>query len=431
MSRVSVPNYRVSWTAISMFWFFGIKIGVGLIVTIASANWLPPSQFAFFTQLLLFTAWLNLVATGGTVNGLVRQASFHRDDPLASRRVVSAALLIWAAITAIMLLLGLVFRGPISIFLVGARSAADYVPLLVALSAVAGVNQLFCAILTARRRVSESLLSQTAGFLASGAGAAWFLLEGDPAGAVVAFAAGPALTLLVTIALVRRDIALSGVRGLASEIRILLAHSAAFFAVATLPPFFLFAGRSVYQEHFSLAALALWLLANRISDLNSQMVGLYNTQIILPALSAAKDFGTRMEIVKRSLVVVIGLSLAVFVVFLAIGEIVLRLFLPASYSASLFFIGGYLLGDIFRSIVATGMIWALSRNRLLVYSAIEIGVIALITGAVVMFAWRGVAAGPAISYPAGYAIGALIIGCAAWRKMRQRSLSQSNGLAVD
>ena len=65
--------------------YFCFRIASGLLLLKLSASFLSVDDFATFMQFLLFASLLNMVAVGGTQNGLIRQAAAASDAAMASR----------------------------------------------------------------------------------------------------------------------------------------------------------------------------------------------------------------------------------------------------------------------------------------------------------------------------------------------------------
>jgi O-antigen/teichoic acid export membrane protein len=400
---------QLELTVLSAFlWLFATKIGLGVVVTLLSARLLSPADFAAFTQLLLFSAWLALIATGGTVNGLIRQHSTHQDDPDTRDAITTAAGLIWLSVTAVIIPVGFILARDISVFLTGEDTSAITIRWILCLTAVSGLAQLLCAMLSASGRIATSIAIQALGLMLAGVGVVWFPQAGRFEEALIAFAAGPAITLPLAFFAARPRL-----RWIPSAVKaqatLLIAHSAAHFALATVPPLLLFGGRWVYQQHFSLAMLALWLIANRISDIHTQIFGLYGTQVALPRLSGAQGSTAYAPELRRTFLVGVGVALPAPLLFLVAGPFLMTLFLPPSFNAASPFVFAYLVGDFLRAVAYMGMMGFLSQNRWTEYVLVELASVALIVLLVALSSMVGIASGPAFAYPLAHLLAALFV----------------------
>jgi hypothetical protein len=270
--------------------FFSLKFVLGLGLIGISSSHLSIADFVVFSQLFLFFALLSTIAAAGVQNGLTRQIAFASGDRAAEHRAVAAAVRIWAIASLIIILLATIFRTNISHLLVGDASLAGVVPYITLAGAGGGFGTLACSILAGRQRAPTSLMLQSAGLMASGLLCTWWLMAGDPVGAVLGYAAGPLFTSGLAAIVVRR----AGFRfgrgeGQWQEVKSLLSYSLAFLFIAVVMPVTLFALRPVYLESFGTDKLAYWLAANRVSDVTSQILGLYMAQVFLPQISRNLD----------------------------------------------------------------------------------------------------------------------------------------------
>ena len=265
--------------------FFAIKVAIGAAIVLGSARVLGVNDFAAFSQFFLLSGYLMLLSSGGAVNGVIQRVAAAQGDCAGEASVLRAALMLWAGANGLALMASLLFPSSISRFLVSdERFAAAILPLAMLLS-IGGMGQLFAAVLTGRGRISLSLGFQGVGVAIGGFGAFVLLLARMPIAAVLAFAAGPVFATILAAAGVRDlFVRVRYVPG-RQDLRYLLGHSTAFTAVAAIPPAAIFWIRAQYQDAFDLTALGFWLAANRISDISSQLIGLYLAQIFLPAAS--------------------------------------------------------------------------------------------------------------------------------------------------
>ena len=379
MSRSPLERLRKHGGLASLAVFFGAKILVGLALLKLSAEMLPVAGFALFSQFVILWALLNLVAAGGVQNGLIRQIAGAGTE-VAARTAFRAGGRIWAAASLLMLVLIPLGAG-VSIVLVGDNSAGWVAPWLVVAAIAAGLGQLCSAVLIGSGRLIANVISQTAGLLAGFVAAAAFLYRAEAEWAVIGFAWGSLLTPLTAWFLARSLPALS--RGptvdLGAEVRALLGFSGTFLAVAVITPAVLFALRHVYLDAFGVEALAEWLIANRISDVSTQLIGLFMVQWYLPTISrpgrtVSQDRATSLTAFLVGSAVM-SLLLAIFLVG---APILVPLFLSDQYLSASPSIGMYMFGDVLRVSVSIAMFHALARRRLWTYLGIEAAGAALI-----------------------------------------------------
>ena len=276
----AAPSFKSAVAALPLF--FALKVLSGLALLKVSALYLPVSGFTAFAQFLLLGAMLNTIAVGGAQNGLVRQAA-AAEDAHGLARAKGAGFLIW---TAAILALGvpmILLRGEVAQLLIGQRELAWAIPWIVALALLAGPGQIYCALLTGCGRAPTSLASQGLGLLAGTAAAVALLIDRQPVWAAIAFYGGTLLTVPVSwLALRRHDILMLPLRELVSEARVLLGYSGAFVFIAVFTSLVLFAVRYVYLSAFGLETLGYWMVAQRVSDTSTQLLGLLMVQVFLP-----------------------------------------------------------------------------------------------------------------------------------------------------
>ncbi len=385
--------------------FFGVKVLVGLALLKLSAELLPVAGFALFSQFVMLWALLNLVASGGVQNGLIRQIA-SADSDVAARTAFRAGGRIWA--TASLLVLSLILLGEmVSIALVGSATAAWMVPWLVVAALVAGAGQLCSAVLIGSGRLTANVGSQTAGLVAGFVAAAVCLYRAEAGWAVIAFAWGSLVTPVTAWALVRTSPALGRGRAdaVGAEVRVLMGYSGAFIAVAVVTPAILFALRHFYREAFGIDALAEWLVANRISDVSTQLIGLFMVQWYLPTISGP---GRTVSENRTAALTAFVIGSAVMVLALAVfwvgAPILVPLFLSQQYLSASTAISLYMLGDVLRVTVSIAAYHALGRRRLWTYLGIETASAALIGIFVGIGVQRGWIDAPYFGYVAAYGV---------------------------
>lgn len=295
----------------------------------------------------------------------------------------------------------------VSVTLVGDAAAAWMVPWLVVAAMIAGAGQPVSAVLIGSGRLTANVVSQTAGLMAGFIAAAVCLVRAEAEWAVIAFAWGSLLTPVTGWLLARTSPALG--RGPAdavgTEVRALLAFSGAFIAVAVLTPTVLFGLRHVYLEAFGIEALAEWLVANRISDVSTQLIGLFMVQWYLPTISAPG--GTVSENRTTALTAFVigsGVMIGLLAIFVIGAPVLVPLFLSQQYLSASTSIGMYMLGDVLRVAVSVAMFHALARRRLWTYLGIETASAALIGILVGVGVQMGRIDAPYVGYVAAYGV---------------------------
>ena len=380
--------------------FFALKVAVGLALVVQSAHRLTVSDFGSFSQLFLFLALLSTISAAGVQNGVVRQISAAGGAFVRERRTSTAAILIWGCFGLLILFLSIIFRGYISIFLIGSSFAQVAIPLIAAAALAAGGGQLLCAILPGRDRAPTSLLLQGTGLLIGGAACWWRLGSGDAVGAVLAYAAGPIATSVLALPFAWKWLPRRRAfdRELIAEVRLLLAFSGSFLITSTLMPMTLFVLRYTYRDQFGAEALGFWLAANRVSDVTSQLLGLYMGQVYLPSISRAIARGA---LVRRLIyITVIGGCLVMtagLFVFMSTSSYVVSVFLSERFIPAIPFVTGYLAGDILRVLTSVALYTALAQGRFNLYWIIEAATAALLA------VYIGISV--ALHYPAGAYLG--------------------------
>lgn len=391
--------------------FFGLKFAFGLALIGISSSLLTRGGFVTFSQLFLFFALLSTIAAAGVQNGLTRQIAVAQGNSEAEQRVTAAAFRIWAAVSLALVIVASVTRHAISDLLVGDLSLAGVVPWATLAGVSGGLGILCCAILAGRQRAPTGLLLQSAGLVVGGLLCIRWLLAGDAVGAVLAYAAGPLVTSLLASIVVHR----SGLRFYRmhaiqwQEIRVLLGYSLAFLGIAIIMPATLFGLRAVYRDSFGTDVLAFWLAANRVSDVISQILGLYMAQIFLPQAAQETEPGRVRRLLSYTVVIGSAVMLTGWVIFMLGGPFFVSSFFSSAYLPAIPFIAGYLLGDGLRVTASMALHLMLARNRLVAAIAIELGTAAVLTTYLLILIGSGNKAAPYLAYPAAYATMALLL----------------------
>lgn len=394
---------RRHWGLVSLAVFFGAKVLFGLALLKLSAERLPVAGFALFSQFVMLWALLNLVACGGVQNGLIRHIA-GADGEAGARTAFRAGAAIWAGASLIVLAL-IPLGGLVSVLLVGDPSAGWIVPWLAVAAVAAGAGQLFSAVLIGSGRLAANVASQGAGLAGGFAASAACLYLGEAGWAVVAFAGGTLLTPLSGWWLARTSPALGRgpVGSVATEARSLLSYSGAFLGVAVVTPTVLFGLRHLYLDAFGVEALAEWLVANRVSDVSTQLIGLFMVQWYLPTISrrdrtVAEDRRTTLT----AFAVGTAVMLLLLAVFLVGAPVLVPLLLSDQYLAAADSIGLYMAGDVLRVAVSIAMFHALARRRLWTYLGIETASAVLIGLVVIVGVGQAWSRAPFLAYVAAY-----------------------------
>jgi len=358
--------------------FFGTKILLGLALLKLSAELLPSSSFTLFSQFLLAWALLNLVASGGVQNGLIRQIA-SAESAVEARTSFRAGMRIWAAASLILVSLW-PLKDRVAVILVGDAAASWILPWLVCAAAIGGLGQLCNAVLIGSGRLTSNVVSQAAGLIAGFIGAVACLYRAEAGWAVVAFAVGSLLTPVVAVLLARKLPALSPgtVASVGSEVRALLSYSGAFVAVALMTPVILFTLRFFYREAFGVDALAEWLVANRISDVSTQLIGLFMVQWYLPKVAGTARGEFQARTVVGTFVVGTAAMLLLLAIFMIGAPVIVPLLLSPQYLSASGLIALYMLGDALRVSASMALHHALARRRLWMYLGIEASSAALL-----------------------------------------------------
>ncbi len=389
--------------------FFILRIASALILLKLSASLLPVSGFTVFSQLMLFAALLNVLALFGVQNGVVRQAAAQLDLE-ALQRTQSAAFAIWVAALPMVLLPVLVGRETISRILVGSPSAWTMI-LAITVTVLAGApSGIWCALLTGRKRMAQSLCAQGVGLIFGGLAAAWRITAHDPAGAALAFAAGSLATGCVALPLtLRLGLPLIPRRWTWAPVRTLLRYSAAIAAGTGHAAIVAFGLRWIYREHFGVAQLSYWLAANRVSDMSTQLIGLYLIQVFVPHLAMTQDESRRRAFLFRCWAAAAGVMAGFLAVFCVASGLLIHLFLSDAYRPAESVIRTYMIGDVLRVWPSLAMHTAFANGQPLRYAGMEIGALTVMASVAFALTTAGEPAAPQIGYVTAYAIAAAVV----------------------
>lgn len=389
--------------------FFAVRIVSAVILLKVATTALPVSAYGEFTQLVQFNALLNLVAVGGTQNGLIRQAAAAKDGS-ALNAIHGAALLIWGATAALLMIGFALASGSLSTVLVGRPDDRAIVVAIALLSLLSGPGQIWCSMLSGRKRIASSLAAQATGLLGSTAAAVVFVVRGRPEGAAIAFASGSLLTLGISGATIARmKLRLPDWTSAIAQVRALIGYSAAFAATSSYSAIVLFGLRSLYRQHFGATELGYWIAANRISDLSTQLLGLFMIQVFVSHLATIKGEAEQRLFIVRCWTVATVAMASIFVCFLLGSRWLVPLFLSTSFVPATPIIRIYMIGDALRVTASLAMFTAFSRGRPSRYAAIEMGTLSLMGAVAVALILAGNPDAPQFAYVTAYGVTAVLI----------------------
>ena len=392
--------------------FFGLRVASALILLKLSASFLPVSGFTVFSQLMLFAALLNVLALCGAQNGVVRQAAAAQ-NPEDLARTQAAAFAIWGAAIPLALLPVLFAGGAISRILTGSPAQAPVVLAIAAVALAGAPGQVWCGLLTGRKRVARSLTAQAAGLVAGAAAAGWRIMAHDPAGAALAFAGGSVITTVVALPFaLQLAIPLIPRRFDWAPVRTLLRYSAAFAATTGYASIVLFGLRSVYREHFGATELGYWLAANRVSDMSTQLLGLFMIQVFVPHVAGTHDESRRRAILIRCWAAAVGVMTSFVVVFSLASGPLIHIFLSDAYAPAAAAIRTYMIGDVLRIWPSLAMYTAFANGRPLRYAGIEAGALTVMAAATGGLIAAGDPSAPQLGYVIAYAAAAAVVSAA-------------------
>lgn len=371
---------------IAVVGFFVVKAAVGLLILTASAKQLPVAEFATFSQLFLFLSLLGSVAGAGVQNGVIREMAAAHGDHHKQRMVIFASLLLWACFAVTVIIPLLLFREAIGIILIGTGGVAQALALLVIVSLAAGAGTLLCSALSGAGNAPFSMFIQGVGLVVGGALALCRLDAGDAVGAVMGYALGTIFTAAFAIWAARRWLNPRGLKLLeiCGQAKDLLGYASTFLVVVSALPLVLFGVRYVYRLEFGAEWLSLWLVANRVSDVSTQVLGLYLSQVFLPEMTRAAASGVRLRVITRTLMLGAAISATGAFIFSIGSAPIIHFALSDHYQGALPFILGYLVGDVFRIGGNVALYSALAARKLALFAIIEV-TLAILVGCAILF----------------------------------------------
>ena len=390
--------------------YFGLKIASAIFLLKICANYLTVRGYGEFAQLVQFGTVLNLLALGGAQNGLIRQSAAAGGDEGRLAGIHGAALIIWIAA-------GLLLAGPlclgskiVSSVLVGNPDAWPTVIAITALSLTGGPGQIWCSILSGRKRVATSLVAQASGLLAGIIVATIFIIRGEPHVAATAFAGGPLLTLMVAgRAIARLRLKVARPAAALTHVLPLIRYSAAFGATSSYTALVLFGLRSFYRHRFGASALGYWIAANRISDMSTQLLGLFFIQFYVSHVASLNDQADRRGFILSCWAAATALMTLAFLVFCIAPRELVSLFLSSAFLGAIPVIQTYLLGDVLTVWASLAMYTAFARGRPAQYAAIEMGTVSLMAMIAIALMGMGNPRAPQLAYVSAYAVTATLV----------------------
>jgi O-antigen/teichoic acid export membrane protein len=382
-----------------------MKVAFGLALIKMSAKDLDAFGFASFSQLFLFSSLLNSLASVGMQNGVIRQVAVN---PTRERigLSLSGALLVWliACVSAGMALA--LSADLISTLLTHTARFSGVIRWMIVGSCVIGAGQIFCSALTGLGRVGASLFAQACGLVAGGVSALALLAKGDAPGAVLAFVYGSALTAPIAAALVVRHAAWRRYDAgrLRQEISGLLSYSGSILISGSFAPLCLFALRYVYSSVFGLAALNNWLVANRLSDVSTQLLGLFMAQWYLPTSARSQTLADGRRAIAASFAVGTLVMASFALAFWILSPVLVPLVLSKRYVSATPLIVAYMIGDVCRVSTSIAVHTALARRKMWTYLALEVlsaGLFAGLTALLIAAHW---VVAPYVGYVSAFAL---------------------------
>jgi O-antigen/teichoic acid export membrane protein len=410
--------------------FFALRIGCALILLKLAASRLSVAGFADFSQYLAFASLMTLLAVGGSQNGLIRQVAAARDRADFEETLASAAA-IWLVASALLLVLTIVAAGAIGVVLVGHGGEAAVIVALTVAAVFAGPGQIRCSMLSGQGRMIASLAIQSVGLLAGAAGAAVFAFRGDPAAAALAFAAGSLIPSVPALRITLRPFNWPPAAALLVQATRLLRYSLAFGTVAAATPLMLFALRWQYRADFGGDALGRWLSANRISDLSTQLIGLFMLQVFVPHVAQLGDRAARRRFTLVCGAGGMAIMALPLIAFSVAAEPLVRLFLSPSFLPAIPAIRTYMAGDMLRVWTSIAIYTAFAAGRAERYAALELAVLGSIAVLSLVLMGQGYASAPQWAYfatHAAFSAGFLVLLLVSWRSSAASRIAETASL---
>jgi O-antigen/teichoic acid export membrane protein len=390
--------------------YFGFKIASAIFLLKVCASYLTVRGYGEFAQLVQFGTVLGLLTVGAAQNGLIRQSAAVGGEEEQLAGIHGAALIIWVGAALLLFCLLCLGSKMVSTVLVGSPNAWPTIIAITALSLTGGPGQIWCSILSGRGRVATSLVAQASGLLAGIIIATIFIVRGEPHAAATAFAGGPLLTLMVAgRAVARIRLSIPSRKAALAHVLPLVRYSTAFGATSSYTALVLFGLRSLYRRHFGATALGYWIAANRISDMSTQLLGLFLIQFFVSHVATLNDPSDRRRFILRCWAAAAALMLLAFLVFCVAGSELVSLFLSSAFLQAVPVIQTYLLGDVLTVWATLAMYTAFARGRPAQYAAIEMATVSLMAVIAIALIAVGDPRAPQVAYASAYAVTAILL----------------------
>lgn len=406
--------------------FFSIKTISGALILVVSARWLPTGDFAAFSQFGFLIGLLNLFSAGGLQSAVIREAASAGQDWPRLGTVAGGALAVSAGGGLVLLVAAVFASAWISEILVAHTRDGGLVIACAAAALIAGLGQIGCAYLSGTGHLQRSIVAQSIAILIATLATVIALTVGSYQLAVAALSVGLAMSLpamiLVTPRAVRRDLP-RHLRVNRNEVRRLVQFASAFLATAALMPTALFLLRDHYREVFGITLLAYWLAANRISDVTTQFIGLYMSQIYVPEVARAQPAtGAIIARYRRHLAGAAAIMVIGFVVFALAPTFFVSLVVGPGMAAASGIVLLYLAGDVLRTWPSINANHLIAKRRVPLYVGLEVAnVVFFAIGTLVLVRVSPLA--PAIAYIGTNLIVGLIGLILVWRIERPRGIA--------
>ncbi len=171
----------------------------------------------------------------------------------------------------------------------------------------------------------------------------------------------------------------------------------------------LFGLRSFYRHHFGATALGYWIAANRISDMSSQLLGLFIIQFYVSHVAGLDDQTARRGFILRCWAAAAALMALPLLVFSIASRELVSLFLSAAFLPAIPVIQTYMLGDVLTVWALLAMYTAFARGRPGQYAAIEMGTVSLMAVIAIALMATGNPRAPQLAYVSAYAVTAIFV----------------------
>ncbi len=382
---------------------FIVRISFALGTFLYSSLKFNDNEFIIFNQFFLLFNLMNLISAGGTVSGIVAVVARVNNDLLKTASCLRSALIIWGALHFIVLSIALIFNWVVLSGLAIPDAPYWILPTLAGMAALSGLGQIFGAVLIGQLRSNLNIVVQMAGSILGGVSAIWLIFHNHYIEAVLLYAVGAALTSVISAVLVRS--VLSQILSVSANLVGKMArYSATFVYAAALTPITFFLVRYIHESNFGAPALRDLITATRISDVNTQFVGLIMSQFLLPRIASSLDRSdVQRVVIESSIISIFAMTLSL------IGFILIKddfeVFVPlATGAAGLSLILVFLLGDIFRVPQSLSLNLALAEERFLRFALIETAGAILMIAILLITTRLNWPIGPGFAYAAGYAI---------------------------